>query len=321
LPCLTLFILNKIKFNTSSNVVTNLPCPVFYRRKIILALLQLFEGRLEKIQLQKLLFLFSKQQEKAAYDFVPYKYGCYSFSANADMTAMVNRNLVNEDEKSFEKKDNIDYLNELKPVDLKLLQDVKDTYGSMGVATLIKYTYVKFPFYTTKSVVAESILSKDELEKVKKSKPIGNKTVLYTIGYEGISLEEYLVRLVKNDVKVLVDVRNKPMSMKFGFSKSQLQKFCASLDIAYMHFPEVGIQSDQRQKLTTQRDYDQLFRLYCHTNLTNTASSQLAILNVLKQYKRIALTCFEANICQCHRKHLAEAIENLPDFNYEVKHL
>jgi uncharacterized protein (DUF488 family) len=45
------------------------------------------------------------------------------------------------------------------------------------------------------------------------------------------------------------------------------------------------------------------------------------ILDLLKKHQRIALTCFEANICQCHRKHLAEAIANLPEFDYELKHI
>ncbi len=47
----------------------------------------------------------------------------------------------------------------------------------------------------------------------------------------------------------------------------------------------------------------------------------MKILNLLREHKRIALTCFEANICQCHRKHLAEAIEHLANFKYEVNHL
>jgi uncharacterized protein (DUF488 family) len=185
----------------------------------------------------------------------------------------------------------------------------------------MKHTYINFPFYATRSEAAENILTKDELEKVTKAKPKGNKTVLFTIGYEGISLEEYLVRLLKNDVKVLVDVRNNPLSMKYGFSKSQLKKYCASLGIEYVHIPEVGIQSDQRQELNTQSDYDKLFAVYRKNNLSKTTISQNEILKLLKQHKRIALTCFEANICQCHRKHLAEAIETLPDFNYEVKHI
>jgi len=294
---------------------------VFYRRKIILALLQLFDGQLDKIRLQKLLFVFTNKQGKAEYDFIPYKFGCYSYSANADMTAMVTRGFLNEDEKTFEKKDKTDYLKQLKPADLKLLQEVKTNYGKMSANALMKHTYINFPFYAIKSEVAENILSKEELEKVANAKPKSNKTVLFTIGYEGISLEEYLVRLLKNDVKVLVDVRNNPLSMKYGFSKSQLKKYCGSLGIDYVHIPEVGIQGDQRQELNTQSDYDKLFAVYRKNNLTQTTTQQQQILNLLKQHKRIALTCFEANICQCHRKHLAEAIEHLPGFDYEVKHI
>jgi len=294
---------------------------VFYRRKIILALLQLFDGKLDKVRLQKLLFLFTQRQAKSEYDFIPYRFGCYSYSANADMTTMVSKGMLGEDEKSFEKIDKIDYLKQIKAIDLKLLKEVKASYGEMSAQALMKHTYLNFPFYAIKSEVAENILTKEELEKVKQSKPKADKTVLFTIGYEGISLEKYLVRLLKNDVKVLVDVRNNPLSMKFGFSKSQLKKYCVSLGIDYVHIPEVGIQSDQRQELNTQSDYDKLFSVYRENNLSKTTDSQIHILNLLKEHKRIALTCFEANICQCHRKHLAEAIEKLPAFEYEVKHI
>ena len=294
---------------------------MFYRRKIILALLQLFDGHLDKIRLQKLLFLFTQRQSKKEYDFVPYRFGCFSYSANADMTAMVTRGFLNEGKEHFEKKDKTDYLKLLKPDDKKFLLEVKTNYGAMSANALMKHTYLNYPFYATRSEAAERILSKPELQKVRDAKPKGNKTILFTIGYEGISLEEYLVRLLKNDVKVLVDVRNNPLSMKYGFSKSQLIKYCGYLGIQYLHFPDVGIQSDQRQELNSQNDYDKLFSVYRKNNLSKTTKSQNEILNLLKQHKRIALTCFEANICQCHRKHLAEAIETLPNFSYEVKHI
>ena len=122
---------------------------------------------------------------------------------------------------------------------------------------------------------------------------------------------------------MLVDVRNNPLSMKYGFSKSQLIKYCGFLGIQYLHFPDVGIQSGQRQELNSQNDYDKLFSVYRKNNLSKTTKTQTEILNLLKQHKRIALTCFEANICQCHRKHLAEAISRLSgtDFSYAVKHI
>lgn len=294
---------------------------MFYRRKIILALLQLFDGQLDKIRLQKLLFLFTLKQAKTEYDFVPYKYGSYSYSANADLTTMVSKGLLAESQKHFAKLDITDYLNLVKPEDLKHLQQVKTEYGRMSANTLMKHTYINYPFYATRSEVAADILNDTELEKVKAAKPNGTKTVLFTIGYEGISLEEYLVRLLKNDVKVLVDVRNNPRSMKYGFSKTLLKRYCESLGIKYVHIPEVGIQSEQRQELNTQADYDKLFTVYRNQNLTKTTKAQTEILNLLKENKRIALTCFEANICQCHRKHLAEAIETLPGFEYKVEHI
>ncbi len=268
-----------------------------------------------------MLFLFTLKQTKTEYDFVPYKYGCYSYSANADLTTMVSKGLLAESQKHFAKLDKTDYLKLVKPEDLKHLQQVKTEYGRMSANTLMKHTYINYPFYATKSEVAADILDKTELEKVNAAKPNGTKTVLFTIGYEGISLEEYLVRLLKNDVKVLVDVRNNPLSMKYGFSKTLLKRYCESLGIKYVHIPEVGIQSEQRQELNTQADYDKLFTVYRNQNLTKTTKAQNEILNLLKENKRIALTCFEANICQCHRKHLAEAIETLPGFEYKVEHI
>jgi uncharacterized protein (DUF488 family) len=198
---------------------------------------------------------------------------------------------------------------------------VKAQYGQMNANALMKHTYLNFPYWAINSVKAKDILTAEQLEKVNSSRPVNNKTILFTIGYEGISLEEYLNRLLKNDVKVLVDVRHNPLSMKYGFSRSQLKGYCMSLGIDYVHYPEVGIQSEQRQALTTQADYDQLFSVYRKNNLTKTVSSQEKIFSLLKEKKRIALTCFEANICQCHRKHLAEAIERMPEFEYEVKHI
>lgn len=281
----------------------------------------MFDGQLEKIRLQKLLFLFTQRQQKAEYDFVPYKFGCYSFSAHADLVTMIKKQQLVSDDKNYSRADKTDYLKQLKPDDKRFLLEVKSNYGGMNAKALMKHTYLNFPFYSIRSEVATDILNKLELEKVDNAKPKIKNTILFTIGYEGISLEEYLSRLLRNDVKILVDVRNNPLSMKFGFSKSQLKNYCEYLGIQYLHFPEVGIQSDLRQELNSQTDYDKLFIAYRNNNLSKTLKTQTEILNLLKQHKRIALTCFEADICQCHRKHLAEAIQTLPNFSYEVKHI
>lgn len=268
-----------------------------------------------------MLFLFSQRQEKKAYDFVPYKFGCYSFSAVADVSAMVRKGLISETEKSYSKSDKTIYNKQLEPSDKVILAELKQLYGTYSADRLTKHTYINFPYTAINSTIAHKLLDASQMQKVESIKPRSNDTVLFTIGYEGISLEEYFNRLIKNDVKVLVDVRNNPLSMKFGFSKTLLQKFCTHLGIEYVHFPEVGIQSEQRQVLNTQADYDKLFVSYRKNNLTKTGPTQNKILNLLNEKKRIALTCFEANICQCHRKHLAESIEHLDGFDYKVKHI
>ena len=294
---------------------------MFYRRKIILALLQVFGGRLEKVNLQKLLFLVCQKQKEPEYDFIPYLYGCYSHSAKADLFTMVKKDFLIEDETGYLKKDKKNYLSLLDDEDKRLVNQAYVLYNKMDGEGLMKHTYTNFPYYAINSTTATRLLTKEQIAKVNAVRPDLNNTTLYTIGYEGISLEAYLNKLIQNDIKVLVDVRNNPLSQKFGFSKSQLIRYCEGLKIEYIHFAEVGIQSEYRQELKEQSDYDNLFKSYKKKILPNTISTQQKILALLKDKKRIALTCFEANICQCHRKHLAEAITQLPQWNYELKHI
>ena len=294
---------------------------MFYRRKIVLGLLQLYKNRLDKISVQKLVFLVTLEQKNPVFEFVPFKYGCYSYSLSADIAAMARRGQVAEDKTHISKIDEIDYLRELKADDKAFLLRIKNVYGHFNSDDLMRHIYLTHPLYAINSTKAPELLTEQEYGRVESSRPMGHGTTLFTIGYEGISFENYLMRLVQNDVKVLVDVRNNPISMKFGFSKSQLKRSCENLGILYVHVPEVGIKSAKRQTLNSQADYDKLFAAYRCDDLPQTGKFQDNILELLKQHKRIALTCFEANICQCHRKPLAEAIAKRSGFEYELKHI
>ncbi|TVQ76601.1 MAG: DUF488 domain-containing protein [Flavobacteriales bacterium] len=294
---------------------------MFYRRKIILSLIDLLGGEVEKLRFQKLLFLYAMRKQNPEYDFVPYKFGCYSYSANADMIAMIKKEQIAESDKLFLKIDQTEYFNTLKPLDQTLLSEIVEDYGSMSSSTLIKHTYLNFPFFATKSTIVHDVLPGALYDRVEKEIPKADTISLFTIGYEGVSLEKYLIKLVRNNVKLLVDVRRNPLSMKFGFSKTLLKRYCNSLDIEYIHIPEVGIASENRQQLNDQKDYDVLFKNYCKTTIKETTDAQKRILELLVKHRRIALTCFEAEPCQCHRSHLASAISNLPNFDYPLIHL
>lgn len=294
---------------------------MYYRRKVILAFLEVFGGNLEKIQLQKLLFLYSRYKTRKTFDFVPYKYGCYSFQANQDLKTLKKYNIVNDDHSSWIKCDNTNYLLQLEKRDKKIISDFKIIYKNKTSDDLIKLTYNRYPYYAINSTVAKDYLTKKELNNLNNFRSEEEEITLFTIGYEGISLEHYLNRLIKNNIRTLCDVRKNALSMKYGFSKSQLKNACEGIGINYIHIPEVGIESDKRQELNSQNDYDILFLDYKKNKLSQTIGYQKKILKLLQKERRIALTCFEAEPCQCHRTHLADAIADFDEFKYEVVHL
>ena len=69
---------------------------MLYRRKVILALVQALGDRASKTDFQKHLFLYTRSQEEPAYDFFPYKYGCYSLVAESDRQTLVKQGRLKE---------------------------------------------------------------------------------------------------------------------------------------------------------------------------------------------------------------------------------
>jgi uncharacterized protein (DUF488 family) len=153
---------------------------------------------------------------------------------------------------------------------------------------LIRYTYLKYPYFATKSQIAAELLSKNELFKVKEQKRQLDKLSFFTIGYEGISLENYLNKLIINDVHLLCDVRNNPLSRKFGFSKNQLRKACESIGIKYHHIPDLGIESGKRNALRSINDYNRLFDEYEQTTLIENQEQLLDLQELVRKYRRVS---------------------------------
>jgi hypothetical protein len=301
---------------------------MYYRRKIAVALLQTWGGKLGKLDFQKLLFLLTLSQDKPAYDFVPYKFGCYSFQANADMQTMIGYNQVQALTKPnalradiWSKADEVDYRSQLSANDQILLRKLHLQFGEFSTDQLLQYTYRNYPYFAIKSTILDNVLNPTEQEKVNASRPNSDAKGLFSIGYEGKSLEQYINVLIEHDIRLLCDVRKNSKSMKFGFSKNQLQHACNSVGIEFLHLPDLGIDSDKRQALTTQNDYDVLFTAYRNTTLKQEAKSVAYLATLVEKYHRVAITCFEANIHQCHRKHLADAVVALPGWCFAMEHV
>lgn len=294
---------------------------MFYRRKIILALLEEFGEELEKIRFQKLLFLISQYQENPSFDFVPYKFGCYSFHATSDLRTLQKYGYVEEGKIKWTLLKNEGIFKQLKDEDKNHIKRLKKYHMNSSVDTLIKLTYTKYPYYAIKSEVANRHLNKEELAIVKKLIPNNTEKTLFTIGYEGISIEKYLNKLINNDVKLLCDVRKNPLSRKTGFSKKSLTSYCNAVGIEYLHIPSFGIDGNQRKNLNTQEDYNQLFDKYEQDVLIPKFDDLDQFMELVDKYDQIALTCFEAESCQCHRGRIADILKTKSTWNYKIKHI
>ena len=294
---------------------------MYYRRKYILALIQEFGGSLEHLNLQKLLFLATRKQDKKAFDFVPYKYGCFSFQANQDLNTMTKYGMVDNQENIWKCIDKTDYKSQLKRQDVASISWVHKTYSDFESDDLIKETYRNYPFFATKSKIAEKVLTNDELEKVNLQKRKFDEPMFFTIGYEGISLETYLNKLIINDVKLLVDVRKNSFSMKYGFSKSQLKNACEGIGIKYMHLPQLGIESQERKELNSLADYKILFKNYQKTTLQDNQEYLSKLKELCDENGRVAITCFEKEVCMCHRGVVAKELTKLKGWDIPQKNL
>jgi uncharacterized protein (DUF488 family) len=293
---------------------------VLYRRKILLALIDAFGGSVDKLRLQKMLFLLSQQQERPCYEFVPYKYGGYSFTASRDIHVMHEKGYLREDRHGITLTKKPYISSGLKSQDLRRIYELCKKYQSVDRDDLLREVYWEYPYYAISSEYLNR-LGEDARRRVEQFKPKDDGIVLFTIGYEGRSLENYFNELIKSGVKSLIDVRYNPVSMKPGFSKRQLEKYCEKLGIAYKHIPEVGVVPQLRKHLKSEGDYYELFTVYRHEILTNTLNTQREIVEILRRGRRIALTCFEFDSHRCHRSHLAEACSKLCDFDHRVVHL
>lgn len=293
---------------------------MFYRQRLLLALLESFGGKLNNRDLQKYLFLFTQRcQIEKSYDFVPYKFGCFSFQSYADRRNLAEAGFLTADDQWQLK--GRGHLDAVTPDDKKKIQQFQMQYSIISSDDLVREVYRNYPYYAIKSEIASRFMTTSEMEKIEAVKPNSNDVCFFTIGYEGASFEDYLNRLIRNGIRLLCDVRKNALSRKYGFSKKTLSETLRKLNIVYIHIPELGIESDKRQELSTQSDYDKLFKQYERTTLKSNATQLEKLNSLLLEYKRVAITCFESNQCMCHRSIVAQALTKLPNWNYPTHHI
>ncbi len=296
---------------------------MFARQRELLALLDANGCTLGNLDYQKLLFLYCQElREQAPYEFVPYKFGAFSFTCYADRRKLVQRGLLGEDENRWR----------LTAAGRRAVTGDRSRhqaafaqrYRNLRGNALVAETYRRFPYYAIRSEIAARVLAGDEdaLRRVEEARPRPRAQMpLTTIGYEGLTLESYLNKLLGAGVTVLCDVRRNAISRKYGFSKSALSRSCEGVGVRYEHLRELGIVSGKRRILETQADYDALFAEYRRDSLPKQSAAIGQIRDWIEAGERVALTCYERLPQQCHRSCVAQAVTMTLGHSSRADHL
>jgi len=292
---------------------------MYYRQKIQISLIESFGGSLQSTDFIKYLLIFCQDTGRNYYDFFPYKYGGFSFLAYQDKAYLTKSGFLHNSD-DFQCSTSQSFLNELKPKDQTSLGNLSKS-SKLNGKELIRKTYLSYPHYTCRSEILSEILDQDEINRVQLSWNTDVSPVIFTLGYEGISLDSYLSKLIFNNVRMLIDVRINPHSMKYGFSKKTLRSYLDKVGIEYIHIPGLGIPGELRKSLDSAEDYQKLFQLYQHEILPKQEESIEILRNQISQNHRVALTCFEAKPHLCHRHKITEYLDSLPNFGTKIVHL
>jgi uncharacterized protein (DUF488 family) len=141
---------------------------------------------------------------------------------------------------------------------------------------------------------------------------------LYTIGYEKALLREVVGALAAAGVASLLDVRDRPISRRPGFSKRQLAAAIEEAGMRYFHLAALGTPPEGRLA-GRRREWDRFWAIVEEKLARPEAELDLQQAAEIAQAAPSCLLCYEADWQICHRRRIAEMLAERCGF--AVRHL
>ena len=283
------------------------------RQKLLLSLIAHSGGSITRTTLMKLAFLTkfetSLKSDTTFYDFVPYKYGPFSFALYRELSSLAHNGYLSPDEDnaiSMPSQASLlsqGKIEELSEHEIKETKEIAERYGALPQTKLLKEVYANYPWYSCKSERRD--LKPPSAPRLRTARP-----AVYTIGYEGRSVDSFFREILRCGVKAILDVRANPVSRKYGFAKKSLGSIANRLDIEYHHIPELGIHGSLRKSLGRLESYQRLFLRYQEETLSKEETRVRRVADYMKLQPSVLL-CMEKDASLCHRGCLAEAVAAL----------
>ncbi|MDT4763235.1 DUF488 domain-containing protein [Sphaerochaeta sp. PS] len=270
-----------------------------------------YDGPISLVTLHKVMFLFQKASDKRHYSFIPNKFGCYSLTLHDDQVALIKKKFLIEEKGNSPFESNISINRSLldtvsiplKKEDSRILDKVILAYQMKTEQELIDLTYRMEPIYGIRSMILDRFPPDDPfLVTVASIKEEIAQTprALYTIGYEGLSIDGFIQELLVRNITCLVDVRKNAFSMRREFCKKNLEEALGEAGIRYISMPDVGIPSNNRKELLHAGKKIELFAWYQKKILPKCTTHSDEIADLLRA-ENVVLMCYEKNPADCHR--------------------
>jgi uncharacterized protein (DUF488 family) len=129
--------------------------------------------------------------------------------------------------------------------------------------------------------------------------------VIYTIGMQGLGIEDFVNELSSAKVGVVLDVRrNVNSGNRSGFSRLILHKQLTQAGISYLHFPKAGNPDTFHNCLSNYEKYLQENR--------SILWDLLAYIQRASEHEQTVCFCCNAqNASECHRSALVDALSKI----------
>ena len=141
---------------------------------------------------------------------------------------------------------------------------------------------------------------------------------LYTIGYEKTLLKDVISTVAAARVPTLIDVRDRPISRRPGFSKRQLAAAIEEAGMRYVHLQALGTPPEGRLA-GRRREWDRFWGIVEEKLARPEAELALQEAGEIAKAAPSCLLCYEADWQICHRRRVAEILAQCHGF--AVSHL
>jgi len=280
-------------------------------RKVLLSMIQQTESPISLIKIQLLMFLTMQKSPTKHYWFIPTEKGPFSLVLEDDAIAMDKKGLLILEYPAQTIRINIgQYTEKMMPQDedRHLLNTILEEYQTKDDQELLKIAITMNPFYgihlpSDKLSLLDSH-TQSEVGTIQESIKDAPRA-LYTIGYEKITLDEFILFLLAQGIQTVIDVRETTTSRRREFSKAPLERALTKVTIGYISIPELGIPTEIRNKILKTGNHQDLLRWY-RTNEEHKNRKYTSEVANLVSKGNTALMCYEKDHNECHRSIFAQ---------------